>query len=236
MQRYLKPFPTAFYGQHSRSATRPATSAPPPRVASAHWHNCLVQLKIEGMPRACWGSQSMSGRSQRRSSRWTLQFRRPKHPGASSDGSMPNVSVTSRCDVVNTAPTGTGTGSTKWSLPNTSVNCSSAIRARSAAFASTPPRSIAASSSCHQRGLGCGRLDELVEAEEVRGVVLGLQRAQSLQAGPVRFLQTLALLAEVVDVGGALGEGTHRLLALPAHAVPDSTSAWSSVSSIAMQL
>ena len=33
------------------------------------------------MPCACWGSQSMSGRSQRRSSRLTLQVRRPKHPG-----------------------------------------------------------------------------------------------------------------------------------------------------------
>ena len=33
------------------------------------------------MPRACWGSQYRSGRSQRSSSRFTLQFRRPKHPG-----------------------------------------------------------------------------------------------------------------------------------------------------------
>ncbi len=33
------------------------------------------------MPRACWGSQSRSGRSQCRSSRFTLQFRRSAHPG-----------------------------------------------------------------------------------------------------------------------------------------------------------
>src|SRR6478609_2862356 len=33
------------------------------------------------MPRAFWGSQSRSGRSQHRSSRFTLQFRRPEHPG-----------------------------------------------------------------------------------------------------------------------------------------------------------
>ena len=33
------------------------------------------------MPRACWGSQSRSGRSQCRSSNKTLQFRRPEHPG-----------------------------------------------------------------------------------------------------------------------------------------------------------
>ena len=45
------------------------------------------------MPRACWGSQSMSGRSQRRSSRLTLQFQRPKHPGASSDRSTQRKSL-----------------------------------------------------------------------------------------------------------------------------------------------
>src|SRR6478736_4453769 len=33
------------------------------------------------MPRACWGSQYRSGRSPRSSSRYTLQFRRPEHPG-----------------------------------------------------------------------------------------------------------------------------------------------------------
>src|SRR3954464_9469319 len=33
------------------------------------------------MPRACWGSQPRSGRSQCRSSNKTLQFRRPEHPG-----------------------------------------------------------------------------------------------------------------------------------------------------------
>src|SRR4029077_7821900 len=33
------------------------------------------------MPRACWGSQSSSGRSKCRSSNKTLQFRRPEHPG-----------------------------------------------------------------------------------------------------------------------------------------------------------
>src|SRR6476469_7747341 len=33
------------------------------------------------MPRAGWGSQSRSGRSQCRSSNKTLQFRRPEHPG-----------------------------------------------------------------------------------------------------------------------------------------------------------
>ena len=36
------------------------------------------------MPRACWGSQSTSGRSQRRLFRFTSQFRRPQHLGASS--------------------------------------------------------------------------------------------------------------------------------------------------------
>ena len=35
------------------------------------------------MSRACWGSQFRPGRSQRRSSRFTLQFRRPAHPGLS---------------------------------------------------------------------------------------------------------------------------------------------------------
>src|SRR6476660_7776198 len=33
------------------------------------------------MPRACWGSQSSSGRSQCRSSNTSLQFMRPEHPG-----------------------------------------------------------------------------------------------------------------------------------------------------------
>src|SRR4029079_19432493 len=33
------------------------------------------------MPRAFWGSQPSSGRSQYRSSNKTLQFRRPEHPG-----------------------------------------------------------------------------------------------------------------------------------------------------------
>ena len=45
------------------------------------------------MPRACWGSQTMSGRSQRRSSRSTLQFQRPKHPGSSSDRSTQRKSL-----------------------------------------------------------------------------------------------------------------------------------------------
>ena len=48
------------------------------------------------MPRACWGSQSGSGRSQRRSSRLTLQFRRPKHPGVSSGGKRDRESTESR--------------------------------------------------------------------------------------------------------------------------------------------
>ena len=46
---------------------------------------CLVQLKIAGDASACWGSQSRSGRSPRSSSRFTLQFRRPEHPGLPSD-------------------------------------------------------------------------------------------------------------------------------------------------------
>ena len=33
------------------------------------------------MPRACWGSQSRSGRSHRRLFRFTLQFRRPQQQG-----------------------------------------------------------------------------------------------------------------------------------------------------------
>ena len=48
------------------------------------------------MPRSCWGSQSRSGRSQRRSSRFTLQFRRPKHPGVSSGGKRDRESTESR--------------------------------------------------------------------------------------------------------------------------------------------
>ena len=48
------------------------------------------------MPRACWGSQSRSGRSQRRSSRFTLQFRRPNHPGVSSGGKRDRESTESR--------------------------------------------------------------------------------------------------------------------------------------------
>jgi hypothetical protein len=36
--------------------------------------------RLREMPRACRGSQSSSGRSQRGSSRFTLQFRRPEHP------------------------------------------------------------------------------------------------------------------------------------------------------------
>ena len=43
--------------------------------------------RLRAMPRACWSSQSWSGRSQRRSSRFTLQFRRSAHPGGSSRGS-----------------------------------------------------------------------------------------------------------------------------------------------------
>jgi hypothetical protein len=42
---------------------------------------------VEDCEGACWGSQSRSGRSQRKSSRFTLQFRRPKHPGVSSGDS-----------------------------------------------------------------------------------------------------------------------------------------------------
>ena len=57
---------------------------------------CLVQLKMRGMRRACWGSQSRSGRSQRRSSRFTLQFRRPNHPGVSSGGKRDRESTESR--------------------------------------------------------------------------------------------------------------------------------------------
>ena len=57
---------------------------------------CLVQLKIAGLSRACWGSQSRSGRSQRRSSRFTLQFRRPNHPGVSSGGKRDRESTESR--------------------------------------------------------------------------------------------------------------------------------------------
>jgi hypothetical protein len=41
---------------------------------------CLVQLRTARMPRACRGSQSGFGRSQRSSSRFTLQFRRLEHP------------------------------------------------------------------------------------------------------------------------------------------------------------
>lgn len=37
------------------------------------------------MPPACWGSQCRSGRSPRSSFRFTLQFRRPEHPGLPSD-------------------------------------------------------------------------------------------------------------------------------------------------------
>jgi hypothetical protein len=45
---------------------------------------CLVQTKIARYPSACWGSQYRSGRSQRKSSRFTLQFPPTEHPGVSS--------------------------------------------------------------------------------------------------------------------------------------------------------
>jgi hypothetical protein len=49
-----------------------------PEIVSRPVEDCA------GMPRACWSSQSWSGRSQRRSSGFTLQFPRPAHRGGSS--------------------------------------------------------------------------------------------------------------------------------------------------------
>ena len=48
---------------------------------SHHPTRCLVQLKIARKCPACSNSQTRSGRSQCRSSRFTLQFRRSAHPG-----------------------------------------------------------------------------------------------------------------------------------------------------------
>ena len=62
----------------ARRRRRKATPKARERALSRPLEDC------EGCPRACWSSQSRSGRSQRRSSRFTLQFRRPAHPGGSS--------------------------------------------------------------------------------------------------------------------------------------------------------
>jgi hypothetical protein len=64
-----RPYPATLPQHHHSPASQPA---------------CLVHLKIARMPRACWGSPSTSGRSQRRLFRFTSQFRRPQHLGASS--------------------------------------------------------------------------------------------------------------------------------------------------------
>jgi hypothetical protein len=67
------------------------------RAARALTVSCRRRLR--GMPRACWGSQLRSGRSQRRSSRSTLQFRRPAHPAcrAAAAGSVSEVWPLHRC-------------------------------------------------------------------------------------------------------------------------------------------
>ena len=39
-------------------------------------HTVSSSSRLQGMPHACWGSQCRSGRSQRRSSRFTVHFRR----------------------------------------------------------------------------------------------------------------------------------------------------------------
>ena len=60
-------------------STASRSAGPPP---GHHHHHTSVSSgrRLRRMPRACWGSQSVSGRSPRRSSRFTLQFRRPAHP------------------------------------------------------------------------------------------------------------------------------------------------------------
>ena len=80
---------TAIYRRNGLSQVGPPppgrTRLSQPRPGHAG-RACAVRLgdpKVT-MPRACWCSQSWSGRSQRRSSRFTLQFRRPAHPGVSS--------------------------------------------------------------------------------------------------------------------------------------------------------
>ena len=76
------------YTRHRRKLSPlspPATSTPPSRSAQTGVHYTVSSTsRLRGMPGACWSSQSWSGRSQRRSSRFTLQFRRPAHPGVSS--------------------------------------------------------------------------------------------------------------------------------------------------------
>ena len=62
-------------GDLDPAPNRAPTRSAPPSVF------CLVRLKFARDAPACGGSQCMSGRSQRKSSRLTLQFRQPKQPG-----------------------------------------------------------------------------------------------------------------------------------------------------------
>ena len=79
-----------------RRNLNPARTLPHNNNPHQRRHYCLVQLKIATDTPRFWGSQSSSGRSQRRSSRLTLQFRRPNHPGVSSGGKRDRESTESR--------------------------------------------------------------------------------------------------------------------------------------------
>jgi len=109
-QSQTEPIPAAPRNVHLDNATSGATFTrtvqPSPRQDNhtSHQH-CLVQLKIAGMPRARWGSQPTSGRSQSRSSRFTLQFRwRGAPPAAKSFGNSrigsPRLTPSGRVDAV----------------------------------------------------------------------------------------------------------------------------------------
>ena len=79
-----KPIPAATRNFHLDNATsgatfrrtvQPSPGQDKPPVSS--------RCRLRALRRACWGSQSTSGRSQRWSSRFSLQFRRVEHPGGS---------------------------------------------------------------------------------------------------------------------------------------------------------
>jgi hypothetical protein len=78
-----RPTPSRGSGRRNLNPDRtPSQHRPPPPPLSPGLSRPVEDCP--GCPGACWSSQSWSGRSQRRLSRFTLQFRRPTHPGVSS--------------------------------------------------------------------------------------------------------------------------------------------------------
>jgi hypothetical protein len=75
--RLQNPQPMSELRNHPRKLTpNSATFTRTGQRPSTHQtHTVSSSSRLRGMARACWGSQSRSGRSQSRSSRFTVQFR-----------------------------------------------------------------------------------------------------------------------------------------------------------------